>query len=192
MRAFGCQILPLPYLRRTFLLVNLIRGDFGDGYMLYLPNYAGAFRCIGQALQTHEIEVFELSSFANEFRVVAGDPNPPYTALIELKFSVQDIEVLDREGQARRGQSTTETTNDRFDSVPEVLRAVGEYIDHKRGYLRRVDNSSEAAVEIEYQTRAGDVQTENLATSLIHETCVHMYKRRTRRTNPISILSHKR
>ena len=123
--------------------------------------------------------------------MVAGDPNPPYTALIKLNFSVQNIEILDREGQARRGQSTTDV---RFDSVPEVLRAVGEYLDHKRGYLRRVDNSSssEAAVEIQYQTRAGDVQTENLATSLIHETCVHMYKRRTRRTNPISILSHKR
>jgi len=124
--------------------------------------------------------------------VLAGDPNPPYTALIRLKFSVQDIEVLDREGQARRGRSTTEITNDRFDSVPEVLRAVGEYVDHKRGYLRRVDNSSEAAVEIEYQTRAGNIQTENLAMSLIHETCVHMYKRRTRRTNPISVLTHKR
>jgi hypothetical protein len=98
-----------------------------------------------------------------------------------------------REGQARRGQSTTEITNVRFDSVPEVLRAVGEYIDHKRGYLRRVDNSSSsAAVEIEYQTRAGDVQTEKLAMSFIHETCVHMYKRRTRRTNPINILTRKR
>ncbi len=189
MRAFGCQI--LPYLRRTFLLVNVIRGDLGDGYMLYLPNYAGAFRCIGQALQTHEIEVFELSSFANEFRVVAGDPNPPYTALIKLNFSVQDIEILDREGQARRGRSTTDV---RFDSVPEVLRAVGEYLDHKRGYLRRVDNSSssEAAVEIQYQTRAGDVQTENLTISFIRETCVHMYKRRTRISNPINILTRQR
>src|SRR6266545_8251512 len=103
MTAFGGQI--LPYLRRTFLLVSLIRGDLREGHMLYHPNYAGALRCIGQALQSHEIEVFELSSFANEFRVVAGDPNPPYTALIKLNFSVQDIEILDREGQARRGRS---------------------------------------------------------------------------------------
>ena len=161
--------------------------------MQYFTNYAGTLRCIGQVLHNQEIEAFEINTHANEFRLLAGDPNPPYTALIELKFSVQDIEILDREGQARRGQSTTETTNDRFDSVPEVLRAVGEYLDHKRGYVRRVDNSSSsgAAVEIEYQTRAGDVQTENLAMSLIHETCVHMYKRRTRRTNPISILTHK-
>ena len=161
--------------------------------MQYFPNYASTLRCIGQALHNHEIEAFEINTHANEFRLLAGDPNPPYTALIELKFSVQDIEILDGEGRARRGQSTTKTEDVRFDSFPEVLRAVGEYLDHKRGYLRRVDNSSSsgAAVEIEYQTRAGDVQTENLAMSLIHETCVHMYKRRTRRPNPIRILRHK-
>ena len=160
--------------------------------MQYFTNYAGTLRCIGQVLHNQEIEAFEINTYANEFRVLAGDPNPPYTALIRLKFSVQDIEVLDREGQARRGRSTTEITNDRFDSVPEVLRAVGEYVDHKRGYLRRVDNSSEAAVEIEYQTRAGDVQTENLTFNFIRETCVHMYKRRTRISNPINILTRQR
>ena len=162
--------------------------------MQYFTNYAGTLRCIGQVLHNQEIEAFEINTYANEFRVLAGDPNPPYTALIELKFSVQDIEILDREGQARRGQSTTEITNVRFDSVPEVLRAVGEYLDHKRGYLRRVNNSSssEAAVEIQYQTRAGDVQTENLTLNFIRETCVHMYKRRTRISNPINILTRQR
>src|SRR5881409_1960441 len=108
--------------------------------MQYFPIYATTLRCIAQVFTNHEMKPFEINTYANEFRLLAGDPNPPYTALIELKFSVQDIEILDREGQARRGQSTTETTNDRFDSVPEVLRAVGEYIDHKRRYVRRVDN----------------------------------------------------
>jgi hypothetical protein len=162
--------------------------------MLYLPNYAGALRCIGQFLHKHEIEVFEIKTHANEFRLRVGDPNPPYTALINLQFSVEDIEIFDREGQARRGQSTTETTDIRFDSVPEVLRAIGNYVDQKRWDLRRVDNSSslEAAVEIEYQTRGGDVRTENLTMSFIRETCVHMYKRRTRLSNPINILTGKR
>jgi hypothetical protein len=35
---------------------------------------------------------------------VAGDPNPPYTGLINLKFSVEDLEILNREGQALRGR----------------------------------------------------------------------------------------
>jgi hypothetical protein len=160
--------------------------------MLYLPNYAGALRCIGQALQTREIEVFELISSANEFRVLAGDPNPPYTALIELSFSDENIVILDRAGQARRAHSSTEL---RFDSLSEMLRAVGEYIDRTRGQLRRVDNSSStpdhAVVEIEYQTRAGDVRTENLTMSVIRQSSVDMYKRRTQLSNPIDILTRR-
>jgi hypothetical protein len=161
--------------------------------MLYLPNYAGALRCIGQFLHKHEVEAFEIKTHANEFRLVAGDPNPPYTALINLKFSVEDLEILDREGQAQRGRSTTEITDIRFDSLTEILRAIGDYLDHKRLDLRRLDNSSLSgtAVEIEYQTRAGDILTENLAMNFIRDTCVRMYKRRTRLSNPISILTGK-
>jgi hypothetical protein len=51
---------------------------------------------------------------------------------------------------------------------------------------------SGTAVEIEYQTRAGDILTENLAMNFIRDTCVRMYKRRTRLSNPISILTGKR
>jgi hypothetical protein len=163
----------------------------GEGYMLYLPNYAGALRCIGQALQNQNIEIFELKGYADEFHLEAGDPDPPYTALIELKFSSEDIKILDREAQARRGQSNGDV---RFDSVPEILRTVGEYVDNKRANLRRVNNICSAssdypAVEIEYQTRAGDVQLETLTLNVIREASVNMYKRRTRISNPVNIIT---
>jgi hypothetical protein len=157
--------------------------------MLYLQSYASTLRCIGQALQSHNIEVFELKTDANEFRVQCEDPNPPYTALIELNFSPDNITILDREGQARRHQSKSEF---RFDSLPEILRAVGEYIDNKRGHLRRLNNcclSDDAEIEIEYQTRGGETRTETLSMDLIRETAVDMYKRRSRLSNPISILT---
>jgi hypothetical protein len=162
--------------------------------MSYLPDYAGALRCIGQFLHKHEIEAFEIKTHASEFRLLVGDPNPPYTALTKLQFSVQDLQILDREGQARRGRSTTEPTDIRFDSIPEVLRAIGDYVDHKHWDLRRLDNSSLSGtdIEIEYQTRTGDIRTENLATNFIRDICVRMYKRRTRLSNPISILTGKR
>ena len=67
--------------------------------------YAGVLRCIGQASQKQTIDIFELKSYADEFRLQAGDPNPPYIALIEMRFSIAQIEVLDREGKMRRGQS---------------------------------------------------------------------------------------
>jgi hypothetical protein len=69
--------------------------------MPYFRNYAGALRCIGQALQNQHIEVFEIKTNNNEFCVQCGHPNPPYTALIQLQFSPDDIKILDREGHAR-------------------------------------------------------------------------------------------
>ncbi len=162
--------------------------------MLYLPNYAGALRCIGQALQNQKIEVFELRTHADEFRLQGGDPNPPYIAVIELRFSIENITILDREGQARRRRPNAEI---RFDSLPEILRAVGEYIDNKRGYLRHVNNTNSSsfddpAVEIEYESRAGDVRSETLSMSFIREAVVRMYKRRARISNPINILTRQR
>lgn len=162
--------------------------------MLYLPHYAGALRCIGQALQNRNIEVFDLKSHTNDFRVQCGDPNPPYTALIQVAFSTEDIKILDRDGQAMRGQSSGEV---RFDSLAEVLRAVGDYIDNKRGHLRGINNTSSSisdypAVEIEYETRAGDVQLESLSMSFVREASVRMYKKRTRLPNPVSIFAQRR
>jgi hypothetical protein len=81
--------------------------------MLYLPNYAVALRCIGQALQRQNIEVFELQSDGDDFRVQGANPNPPYIGLIELRFSLDDIKILDREGQAQRRQSKSEFRFDR-------------------------------------------------------------------------------
>jgi hypothetical protein len=162
--------------------------------MLYLPNYAGALRCIGQALQNQNIEVFELRTRVDEFRLQGGDPNPPYLALIELRFSIEGIKLLDREGQARRRQSTAEI---RFDSLPEILRAVGEYLDHNLGHLRRFNNSSSSnfydpTVEVEYETRTRDVRSENLTMSFIRESAVRMYKKRTRLSNPVDISTRRR
>ena len=163
--------------------------------MLNLPNYTRALRCIGQALQNLDIEVFELKTYAGDYRLLAGDPHPPYTGLIELSFSPQRIEVLDREGQARRGRSGADM---RFDTIPEVLRALGEYLDHRQLQLRRLDNSTSPAaantpaVSLEYQTRAGEVETETLQMSFIRDASVRMYKRRARITNPVEMLTRKR
>ena len=161
--------------------------------MLYLPNYARALRCIGQTLHDFDIEIFELKTYANDFRLKAGDPRPPYTALIELTFSPQKIEVLDREGQARRGRSSAEV---RFDTVPEMLRAIGEYIDSKKAQLRRIDSCSSVSdvptLTVEYVSRTGEPETEDMSMRVIHDACVRMYKRRTQIPNPIDMLIRKR
>lgn len=160
--------------------------------MFYLPNYAVAFRCIGQELQSQNIEVFELQSYADEFRLQCGDPNPPYTEIIKMRFSKDKIEMIDREGRRRRGQSTGDI---RFDSIPEILRAVGEYLDKKGGDLRWMSNigpSPEEILELEYQTRAGQIERETLTMSFIRDACVRMYQRRTGIVDPVTLLTRKR
>lgn len=157
--------------------------------MLYLPNYAGALRCIGQALEIQNIAVFELIVDADEFVVRCGDPNPPYRSILTMHYSPQRITILDREGQARRRQMKPDF---RFDSLPEILRAAGRYVDSKRGEIRMVTNcsASQAGIQVEYQTRAG-IKSETLSAAAIREIAVQMFKRRTRITNPIDILTRR-
>ena len=163
-----------------------------EARMLYVTNYAVTLRCLGQALQRQNIEVYEIKPRAGEFRLECGDPNPPYTGIIQMEYSADAIKIFDREAQALRGQSRTEF---RFDSMSEMLRAIGQYIDSKRARLRRLSStcfSDPPDLELEYETRTGEIVSENLAMSLIHETAVRMYKRRTRISNPISMVTRAR
>ena len=62
------------------------------------------------------------------------------------------------------------------------------------GYLRRLDNScptiaDQLAIEVEYETRAGDIRLETLPMSVIREASVSMYKRRAHRPDIISFLA---
>ena len=160
--------------------------------MFYLPNYASALRCIGQALQSHNVDVFELIADADGFLVNCGDPNPPHTNILKLEFSPDRIEILDREGQSLRHQTKSAF---RFDNLPEILRAAGKYVDGKRGELRRLNNccsSFEAGdIELEYQTRSGEMRSETLAMNAIRDIAVNMYKQRRRISNPIDMLTRR-
>ena len=49
--------------------------------------------------------------------------------------------------------------------------------------------SDQPAVEIEYQTRDGDLRTQNLAANFIRGAAVQMYKRRTRLSNPVGMVT---
>jgi hypothetical protein len=100
--------------------------------------------------------------------------------------------MIDREGRRQRGQSTGEI---RFDSIAEMLRTVGQYIDTKLGQLQWINNSgstSDAAFELEYQTRAGQIQKETLTMSFIREASVRMYQRRSDLVDPVNLVTRKR
>ena len=159
--------------------------------MLYLLNYAVALRCIGQVLQQQDIEIFEIKTDGSEYHLDCADPNPPYTKIIRWYYPIDKIKILDRQAETRRGASGPEV---RFDSIPEILRAIGEYIDDKRAQLRRLHGACLARpdLQVEYQTRAGEIVAETLALGRVHEIAVSMYKKRTRIANPVSMLTRGR
>jgi len=158
--------------------------------MIYLPNYAISLRCVGQVLESRSIEIFELvTTKGDEFRVEYSDPDPPYTRLRRLLLSPESITILDREGEARRRQTKSEF---RFDSLSQMLRAVGKYIDSKQAELRRLNSLSGVGdIELEYQTRAGEVRLETLDADRIREFAVDMYKRRSQISNPINVIARR-
>ncbi|HEU4344692.1 MAG TPA: hypothetical protein VFU31_24315 [Candidatus Binatia bacterium] len=143
-----------------------------------ITSYAAALRCIGQALQRQGIIVFELQVYDYDFHLHCVDPNPPYT--IHLSYSLKDLEALERQGQAKRGRPSTGV---RFNSLPEILRTLGKYVDEKGGSVWRICTADQSVrdptIELEYKTRDRHLQAETLPLSLISEMSMRMYKRRT-------------
>jgi hypothetical protein len=64
------------------------------------------------------------------------------------------------------------------------LRAVGGYVDQKKGGLIRLSNNDcsegEVVFRIEYETREREQVAEDRSGSAIYDLCVNMYKRRGR------------
>ena len=121
--------------------------------MIYRAPYASTLRCLGKALQSHNVDLFELiTTDADEFMVECGDPHPPYTGIPKLQFSTDSIKIINRENQARRHHAKSEL---RFDSLSEILRAAGRYVDSKRVELRLLNccPSDAGHVKLEYRTR---------------------------------------
>lgn len=142
-------------------------------------SYSSALRCIGQALETRDVVAFELRYENDEFRLQCGGSSP-YTELIDLSFSEQEISGLERQGHAkRRGSSNTLD----FDGLPEMLRAVGRFIDSKRGHLVRICNVNSSSpaddsFDLEYKDYNGQTRVEKLFKASLHDRLVRMYKER--------------
>jgi hypothetical protein len=144
-----------------------------------LEHYSSALRCVGQALQKRNIEVFDLKCEDETFLLQCGDPSPPYFSLIELRYSLDNLIAIEREARARRRDSLKTV---QFEGLPEMLRAVGRYVDRRRARLLRIWNSDTSdsgdAIKVEYRTRDRNLHSEEFSASSIYEHSVRMYKER--------------
>src|SRR5258706_3012546 len=142
-------------------------------------NHSRALRTIGQELVKRGIDLFELSCLRAEYYLQCGDPQPPHTDLLKIGFAPDEIISLDLAAAAQRGQSFKWVD---FESMPEILRALGEYVAGKDGSLMRVAHTESLQpqdhIRFEYEGRDGRTQTEQLPISAIADKAMRMYKTR--------------
>ena len=142
--------------------------------------YSSALRCLGQVLEQRDVVAFELRFENHEFRLRCDAPSPQL-ALIDLRFSEKDISSLEHQGRAKRGDSSK--TLD-FDGLPETLRAVGRFVDNKRGHLFRICNAdgstpTDDCFQVEYRDYSGELRVEKLSKASLYDRLTRMYKQRS-------------
>jgi hypothetical protein len=185
------------------LLQNEITG-VGGGLMSEMTGYAQPLRAIGQALETLNIQSFEMEPVGDDF-FVRG--NIPVTSLVtheklrrtisgklpsengekrelnvdspvELLYEVKDVERLEDRGRSRRinPHGTADPS-----SLSQVLRCIGAYLNQKRARLLKLSREAES-VSVEYETSLGTGMKEVLSLSDLYDLWVRMYMQRAERT----------
>ncbi len=144
-------------------------------------DHSKALRVIGQELVKRGIDLFELRCLRTEYYLQCGDPTPPYVGLIELSFTDDDIISLEIAAASQRGGTFKFVE---FESLPEILRAAGRYIENKEGQLLRISNTESSfdsdTLRLEYESRDGRNHVEEVPLTELSETARRMYKERSR------------
>jgi len=169
-------------------------------------NYAQLLRPVGQMLEGLGVESFSLTLEGNDVVVRGEKPVPPpdpvegttlrvvwqrlrgkkvepaevpepSSGLIELRYAMEEIAKMDREGQAKR---TAASEPAEAHSPSQVLRAAGAFVDQKAGRFLAV-TKKEDTITIEYESTLGQKHAEELSVSALYDVWVKMYLRRKNR-----------
>ncbi len=143
-------------------------------------NHARELRTIGQQLDKQKIDIFDLRYDDGDYVLVCGDPNPPFTDLIHLRYSTFELKSLEfRAIEARSpGFKLVE-----FTGMGEILRAIGRHIERLESKLVRIsapDAVSDGSMfKIEYETRLGRYRSEDMIANEVANLAMRMYKERS-------------
>jgi hypothetical protein len=142
-------------------------------------NHAIALRCIGQDLESRGLKTFEICRHGTDYHVRAGYQEPPAPMPVTIRYSLPDIEELERGGEEKRGGGAVESD---FLSSTQVLRTIGGYLDKNEGRLIRISNNDsvgkDSLFKVEYVTRDGERVIDERAGATIYDLCVAMYRQR--------------
>ncbi|HVO95889.1 MAG TPA: hypothetical protein VMT22_23745 [Terriglobales bacterium] len=172
-----------------------------------MTNYAQLLRPVGQMLEALNVESFALTIESTGVHVVAQkkpeeQPAPPELSLrvvwqsfrrqkpeplrgpeaksgvLELHYTQADIEQEDAVEQSKRtGKGTTADAN----TLPQILRAVGGYVDQKGGQVLAVKKENQD-ITIEYESALRSKIVEQFTVATLYDYWVKMYMRRKQRS----------
>jgi hypothetical protein len=151
-----------------------------------LHNYSSALRSVGQVMEKWGIDAFDLKCSDNEFCLQCGDPTPPHLTLMNLRYTADNLDVLERRGRAKRGALVTTTKQA---GPAAILRALGRYVDDTSGRLVRICNSDASLdnglIRLEYQNRHGQMRREDFSVASIHELSQRMDQERSQNSRHV-------
>ena len=149
--------------------------------------YNHELRAVGQAIEAQGISTFELKAQPGRY-VVSGTPEKPPTLMAALRnwrrgprvliYTAQDINVLDKKGQARRAANGQLPD---FYNVSNVLRTVGAYLDVKNARLLEIQKRP-LTLTLMYQTTGGHPLVEDRTIASFYKIFTELHARRSRPT----------
>jgi hypothetical protein len=93
---------------------------------------------------------------------------------LQLEFTQNDIDNLERDGRSLRSDWNASPL---AHSLPQLLRTVGWYVDHKEGQLKKVSKNGDS-MTVSYLEAIGTGKTETFTLLQLYDMWVHLYKRR--------------
>jgi hypothetical protein len=150
--------------------------------------YDHHLRVIGQSLEAHAINVFELKSHTGRY-VVNGTPDKPasFTAALKqwqtsgwkrgprtMTYTVQDLDQLERMGRAKRVRPDALPD---FYNVSNMLRTLGAYLEAKNARLLEIQKRP-MTVTILYQNESGHPDVEDRTIASFYNFFVEQYGKR--------------
>jgi hypothetical protein len=174
--------------------------------MSQVSNYAQLLRPVGQVLETLKVESFSMTITSTGVHVIAhkkaekqssqpelslrvswqssrrqkadlaGVPEPT-SGELELHYTQSDIERIDTEERSKR---KGKVVGSEAHSLPEILRALGGYVDQKGGQVLAIKKDGED-VTIEYESALRKNIVEQFTVASLYDYWVKMYMHRKQR-----------
>ena len=142
-------------------------------------NCSQALRAIGEDLEQRGIKAFDITCAEDFYMVQGGYQAPPNPMPLNLRYSMEDIQHLDREDQEKRNLASA---SHEFLRLSLILRSIAGYIGRKKGRLLRISNNvvtgTNAVFRIEYTNADNERVVDERAVSAIYDICVSQYKLR--------------